>query len=551
MSTIPLPDLLHGREHAARDHALLEELLGMAFLGSNETARIHRRLGQTPLADSTWDPALFASEIFLADYVAGCARIYIGTREYNTHADFLIRVLGQPPGDLETIRFRQDILRELEDDADVRGKTEALYQELVYLLDLIKSAHTQRSVDNTPDRMRVLAQCAEVIQMMTTDFADCRSGLRRIHDSGVAIQKTRQYRVLADLLSFEDELASVRLSMRLGADGRIKTLQIDEFEEDRENRFYKRPLRRWRDMLNLFWRGYSLSSREVANRVIVDVYMKIAPALAQVSMLLGHLEVYLSARAFADNARRQGLDVSLADVSESGPLRYERLFNPLLLAQDESPVPCDLKMEAAASICVVTGPNSGGKTRLLQGIGLAQALAQNGLYVPAATAEVPIVGGEFASLVQSDRADQLEGRLGTELLRIRTLFENIRPNSIVLLDELCSGTNPSEAAEIVLMVLRLLAELSPRAFITTHFLDLARDLAESGRMESLEFLQVQMDNENSTYQFVDGVARTSMATETARRLGVDFERLTEEISARLQREGVEVAGRERPSLPEV
>ena len=148
-----------------------------------------------------------------------------------------------------------------------------------------------------------------------------------------------------------------------------------------------------------------------------------------------------------------------------------------------------------------------------------------------------MVQGEFASLVQSDTADQVEGRLGTELLRIRSLFEHIRPNSMVLLDELCSGTNPSEAAEIVRMVLRLLVQLSPRAFITTHFLDLARDMAAGGSVEATHFLQVHMEGERSTYQFVEGVADTSMATETARRLGVDFERLTEEINARLARQG--------------
>ncbi|NKB88260.1 MAG: DNA mismatch repair protein [Acidobacteria bacterium] len=536
MSTIPLPDLLHGQERATPDHALLEELLGLAFLGSNETARIHRNLGDAPLETSTWDADLYASEIFLEEFVAGFSRLRFGGRRYNAHGEFLARVLGNPPGDLETIRFRQEILRELESDDDIRVHTEKLYQELIYLLDLIKSAHTQRSVDNTPDRLRVLAQCATVIEMMESDFGSCSSGLRRIHEAGAAIKKTRQYRILSDLLSFEDDLASVRLSMRLGADGRIKNLQIDEFEEARDNRFYKRPLTRWREMASLFWRGYPMSAREVVNRVIVDVYLKNAPALAQVSLLVGHLEVYLTARSFADTARQRGLDVSLAEVTETGPLRYDRLFNPLLLAQDESPVPCDLSLETSASVCVVTGPNSGGKTRLLQGVGLSQLLAQNGLYVPASSAEVPMVQGEFASLVQSDRADQVEGRLGTELLRIRSLFEHIRPNSMVLLDELCSGTNPSEAAEIVLMVLRLLVQLSPRAFITTHFLDLARELAANGSVEATHFLQVQMEGETSTYQFIDGVANTSMATETARRLGVDFERLTEEINARLARQ---------------
>ncbi len=108
---------------------------------------------------------------------------------------------------------------------------------------------------------------------------------------------------------------------------------------------------------------------------------------------------------------------------------------------------------------------------------------------------------------------------------------------MVLLDELCSGTNPSEAAEIVLMVLQLLSELSPRAFVTTHFLDLARELDAKRTLHHLDFLQVDIDGGESTYQFVASVAGTSMATETARRLGVDFEVLSEEIRARLERDG--------------
>ena len=428
-------------------------------------------------------------------------------------------------------------MRELESDADVRDRTERLYVELIELLDLIKSAHTVRTVDNTPHRLRVLGQARDVINLMVTDFADCGSGLRRIHEAGIGIQATRHHRILTDLLAYEENIASVSVSLQLGADGRIKKLQIEEFEEARDNRFYKSSWRRWRELFGTYWSGYNLSSREMVNRVIIDVYQRIAPSLARVLTLVGHLEVYLTSRAFADTCRKEGLDVCLPTVVDDGALRLRQVFNPLLLRQDVAPVPCDVSEEGDESITVVTGPNSGGKTRLLQGLGLLQLMAQSGLYVAAAEAYVPMRSGLFASVVQTDSADQLEGRLGQELVRIRTLFQHIRPRSMVLIDELCSGTNPSEAAEIVLMVMQLLSELSPRAFITTHFLDLARELDASRTLRHLDFLQVEIDGGESTYQFVAGVAGTSMATETARRLGVDFEVLSQEIHARLERDG--------------
>jgi DNA mismatch repair protein MutS2 len=535
---IPIPDLLHGRAHAYPDNELLEDLLELAFLGTNETARINQHLGESPLEASPWDPELFDRDVFLTEFVDDSSRIELGGSDYQAHPEFLHRVLSRPPVVLETVHFRQAILRELETDVDVRDRTERLYIELMSLLDLIKSAHTVRTVDTTPHRLRVLEQVRDVVDLMASDFAACSSGLHRIHEAGVGIQATRDYRVLTDLLTYEENIASVSVSLQLGGDGRVKKLQIENFEEVRDNPFYKSAWRRWHDLFDTYWRGYNLSSREMVNRVIIDVYRRIAPPLARVLTLVGHLEVYLTSRAFADTCRQQGLDVCLPTVVESGPLIARRLFNPLLLRQDASPVACDVADSADESITVVTGPNSGGKTRLLQGLGLLQLMAQSGLYVAAAEANVPMRSGLFASVVQTDSADQLEGRLGQELVRIRTLFQHIRPRSMILLDELCSGTNPSEAAEIVLMVLELLSELTPRAYITTHFLDLARELDVKRTLPQLEFLQVEIAGDESTYQFIAGVAGTSMATETARRLGVDFEVLSQEIRARLERDGI-------------
>jgi len=136
--------------------------------------------------------------------------------------------------------------------------------------------------------------------------------------------------------------------------------------------------------------------------------------------------------------------------------------------------------------------------------------------------------GLFVSLSHEASSDQREGRLGTELLRIRRMFEQLRFGSLVILDELCSGTNPSEGEEIFELVVSLLAELEPQAFITTHFLQFASRLAKERPVSRLEFLQVELDaHENPTYGFVPGVATTSLAERTAERLGVTREALKE------------------------
>jgi DNA mismatch repair protein MutS2 len=536
---IPVPDLLHAKPRVKADDRHLLELLEMAFLGRNEGREIDLAVAQTPPLDSSWTPDFFADDLFIDDFLRRLSVIPVGENSYPMHTPFLKRVLSLPPTDLETIHLRQGILRELESDPEILESMEDLYRQLVYLLDLFKTAHTQTLLDTATHRIDTLRQVLSVIHQMDEAFASSTSGLHRLHETSRRIQKTHEFDKLTALLDHEDNLARIDLQVRIGADGRIRNLEIKDFEANRENRFYRAPMWRWLDLLKLRYEGLSSNSREMVNRLIHKVYLEIAPSLSTLMQVLGHLEVYLMSRAFAKLVVDHGLEVCLAEMVEDGRLVIEQLFNPLLLSQGDPPVPCDVAPGCDDAVVVVTGPNSGGKTRLLQALGLAQLLGQSGLYTPARSARIRIAYGTFASLVHQDAADLSEGRLGTELIRIRTLFQGVGGRSLILLDELCSGTNPSEAAEIVAIVLRLARKLTPVAFITTHFLDLARHLEDAPPIDRLEFLQVEIDgNEQSTYQFIPGVATTSLALGTANRLGVSFERLSAVIDERLAEERI-------------
>jgi DNA mismatch repair protein MutS2 len=198
----------------------------------------------------------------------------------------------------------------------------------------------------------------------------------------------------------------------------------------------------------------------------------------------------------------------------------------LLFTQNIKVVPCDLDIDRHNATVLVTGPNSGGKTRLLQALGLAQLLAQSGLFIPARAGSIALASSLVVSLIQETKVDQAEGRLGMELLRIRELFERLPPHAMVILDELCSGTNPSEGEEIFELVLRMLIKLRPQTFITTHFLAFAARLEQERKITDLRFLQVQFGpDQQPTYSFVPGVARTSLAGHAAARLGVTGDQL--------------------------
>ena len=528
--TLPLPDLLRAAPRPDPDPELVAELLETPFLEPGELGV--SREAKAPAPTSPWQPEFFRQDLYLDELLADAFQLHLDGRRYRVHGRFLARVWGHPPVDLETIELRQGILRELVENEALRKRAEQLYRRLTSLLGLFKSPRSAQ-LDVRAHRLEILETARQVVDVMVEDFAGAASGLRRIHEAGLAIGQTGEWRTLLALLDYDMNLVRLTVDLSIGADGSLRAFELKKLAENETNRFHRGPLQRWLDKARLLWRGVPLSSKEVASRLILEVYLELAPAVRSLVQVAGHLEVYLASLAFRDWAGRLGLDVCLAEVAADAPPSFERLFNPLLARQGIVPVPCDLAVGHRRATVLITGPNSGGKTRLLQALGIAQMLGQCGLFTPAARARLPLVQGLFASILDHEGADQAEGRLGTELVRIRELFERARPGSFVLLDELCSGTNPSEAVEIFSMVLQLLERLEPVAFISTHFLDFARELAAAPPIPHLELLQVEIDaRRRSTYQFVPGVADTSLAADVARRLGVSFEELSRLLEAR-------------------
>lgn len=523
---IRIPDLLHPEPRLALDGKALSELLEIGFLGGAHGPTLDRALAPPHLAASPWKPEFFVEDLFLDELIEECLTVTLSGRKIPVNGVFLRRVLSQPPPNVETIHFRQEILRELSDDPETSALTHELYGMLFRLLSLFKAPHKGAKLDLTMFRIELLEHAKQTIDFMARKFAGARSALRRISEAALEIQESTEYRTLTALLDYDDHLGRVDFQIRVGGDGKIRRLEIQGIQENVKNVFYRGPWKRLWDRFELSRRGYEFSNREIVNRVVQEVFNDITDWLKPLLQLQCHLSFYLASAAFRERCLSQGLDVCLATFPDEGSMDLRHLFNPLLLRQGQ-PVPCSVATGSHDSIVVITGPNSGGKTRLLQAIGLAQLLGQSGLYVPAASAQLPIVDGLFASSTERTDVDQREGRLGTELVRIRTLFESIGSRSMVLMDELCSGTNPSEAVDIFLVVLELLSGLHPVAFITTHFLDFGRELEREPPVELLEFLQVEMDGERSTYQFVPGVAPTSLARSTARRLGVTLETLSE------------------------
>lgn len=524
--------LLHPEPVARPDLEELRQALSFAFASGVSGGLFNQALDQAPLAASTWDPKSFAPDLFLEDLVARAFRVQVGGHDAVINSGFILRVLSHPPSDPAVADFRRRILLELSTTPSFRRQFEALYTVAIRLRTAIEGATAGKKYDSARRQLDVLALVKEAFDKMSESFEGAQSGLSRLRDFGARVRETEGYQSMADLLSYDDHLATLGLTVRVGADGRVRGFEVMNLRERQENPFSLSPGRRWLAKLEMFFRGYRFNDGEVMARLLDAVFEGIEEHVLAFIPLLGEMEFYLGALGFKDLAEKAGLEVCLpelrplGDGDDVGPRELRGLFNPLLLASGVRPVPCDFVADRSATTMLITGPNSGGKTRLLQSVALAQLLGQNGIFVPARKANLVRTPGLVVSLIQETRVDQSEGRLGMELMRIRALFETLGPGAMVMLDELCSGTNPSEGEEIFELVITLLAKLRPQAFITTHFLTFAGRLSREKAIAGLRFIQVGLDEAHKpTYQFVEGVATTSLASHAAARLGVTRDEL--------------------------
>ncbi len=536
-------DLLNAEPSVVVDVERLRWALSFGFAGGDIGGLLLAAMRKAPVEASGWRSEAFANGLFIQELIRGCMRVRIGGFEPALDTVFIARVLTHPPRDPSVIAFRHAILRELEASPVLLASFQSLYRALHHLRTLLDSQGPVRELDGRRRRLEVLTAIRDALTHMQQDFVACESGLLRIHRFAKRVIESDAFKRLIELLDYENQVAQVDLKLGIGADGRVRHFGVTRVTENSLNRYYRSPLARWIARIGLLLRGFTVGESEVANRWVDAAFEGVQDTLPAMLQLLGEMEVYLASFAFKEAALSKNLRVCLPSLCASddqalgAPLGFSALFNPLLLTQSGPITTCDLALGTFRSTTLVTGPNSGGKTRLLQAISIAQMLGQAGLHVPAASATLARASGLFVSLIEEARADQKEGRLGTELMRIRKLFEEAQPGSLIVLDELCSGTNPSEGEDIIRLVLSLLGELNASVFITTHFLQFATRLADEAAQpngthsrdatdSTLRFLQVELnEHEAPTYHFVPGVAKTSLAHQTAARLGVTRDEL--------------------------
>jgi DNA mismatch repair protein MutS2 len=204
-------------------------------------------------------------------------------------------------------------------------------------------------------------------------------------------------------------------------------------------------------------------------------------------------------------------------------LRHPLLVWQQLNEEGREVVPVDVLISPQVSVVVITGPNTGGKTATLKTFGLAALMAKAGMFIPAREpVELP-----WFDLVLADIGDEqsLQQNLSTfsgHIRRISRILEALSPQSLVLLDEVGAGTDPSEGSAIATALLEYLGEHTRLAIATTHFGELKALKYQNPKFEnaSVEFDDASLA---PTYKLLWGIPGRSNALVIAARLGLSQE----------------------------
>jgi DNA mismatch repair protein MutS2 len=261
---------------------------------------------------------------------------------------------------------------------------------------------------------------------------------------------------------------------------------------------------------------------ERVRRILSEKVAAVQPELEHLLDIVTQLDLAAARARYSDWL---GGNVPTFIDREHRTVHLRQLRHPLLLWQQKHEqgaevVPIDVVIQPHIKVVAVTGPNTGGKTVMLKNLGLAVLMAKAGLFVPAKDpVEIPWFDQVLADIGDEQSLQQSLSTFSGHIRRIQSIVEILTPGTLVLLDEVGAGTDPSEGTALAIALLKYLADHTQLTIATTHFGELKTLKYQDPRFEnaSVEFNDLTL---SPTYRLLWGIPGRSNALAIAERLGL-------------------------------